>query len=105
MDSNQNINAAMNNRQSTWNEIIRITHSMHTYASNEEWDNVSEMEAIRQVMMKNFFDQSPSLVEAEWIAKGINEILELDKDIMKQGRERMGIISQQLHTINVLLKK
>lgn len=92
-------NIAMN-RKTTWNEILRISRSMHQHASREDWDLVREMETGRQELLKAFFSNNPGVDEAEWIASGIHEILDLDKEIMQQGRKRLGVISDQLQAIN-----
>lgn len=77
-------------------EILDITHEMLGSAREGEWTTVIEQEAQRQKVMHEFFSKKVSVREAEIVAAGIRQILDIDKQVMELGKNRMLHLSGQV---------
>ena len=88
-------------RASTWNRIIEISHSMQSCARQGKWEEVQDMEVSRREIMLNFFSTTASVDEAEWISRGIREVLEIDREIMDLGKKNLHKLSQQIQNLKV----
>ena len=88
-------------REQLFEKIISISQKMVFLADKSDWEKISELQKQRQAMLLVFFEEKISLEEAKTVESGINEILNLDKTLMRKGHSVIKDISAELNTISV----
>jgi len=86
----------MSNRIDEFEKIIGLSKTMLECAKNGAWEDLSETETNRQVLMKVFFDQSILEAEADWLEPGIKELLNLDRLIVQLSKDELDAIANSV---------
>lgn len=70
-------------REQKWNKIIRLSNNMLDLSRREQWDELGSLEKKRGELLNEYFLKAVDESESERIAEGINEILMIDREIIK----------------------
>ncbi len=70
-----------------WECIMSLSRDMLDGAREREWDNVRKMQAQRLELLHRYFTTSPTPAELERISPEVRELLEMDEEVMKLGRQ------------------
>ncbi len=91
----------MMTRQTQWEGIVALSRRMQTLARDEQWDEVTALELQRRSDMEAFFARKVSPDEAGFIAEGIREVMELDRETMvhcaaarEEAGKQAGVVQQ-----------
>jgi len=76
------VHAIVQDRAMQLELIQALTKKMLQMAEQQQWENVSKLEAERSHLIGDFFKTKPSLSEAEHVASIILEVLAADKVII-----------------------
>lgn len=74
-------------------DIIVMSKQMLTLAKNREWEQVTELEEKRRVLVLQCFQQPTSEQDSPEVAASIREVLRLNQEVTelgKQSREELG---------------
>ena len=77
---------AMNTHQKQWQEIELMTQQLHELSAEEDWQGMIDLESKRLVLLKEYFAEPVSEVEAELIAENIRRVMKSD-DLLKQASQ------------------
>jgi len=69
-------------RQQHWEAIVAQSRRMQALARDGQWDEVATLEVQRRGEMEAFFQRQVSADEAAFVAEGIREVMELDRETM-----------------------
>ncbi|WP_127476420.1 flagellar protein FliT [Sulfurivermis fontis] len=69
-------------RQQQWEAIVAQSRRMQALAREGQWDEVAVLEVQRRSEMEAFFQRQVSADEAVFVAEGIREVMELDRETM-----------------------
>ncbi|PKM46134.1 MAG: hypothetical protein CVV05_03930 [Gammaproteobacteria bacterium HGW-Gammaproteobacteria-1] len=72
----------MPSRQQHWEAIVALSRRMQSLAREGQWDEVTALELQRRNDMEAFFSRQVTADEAEFIAEGIREVMDLDRETM-----------------------
>jgi len=89
---------SLGDREQRFQEILRLSGSMLDQAQRGDWVAVSATEAVRQRLLSGFFEAAASAHEAAWLAAGIREVLDYDRQLMDLGKQTMAGLSAELRT-------
>lgn len=87
-------------RQQHWEAIVAQSRRMQALAREGQWDEVSALEVQRRADMEAFFAHQVSADEAVFVAEGIREVMELDRETMVRcaaAREEAGKQAGVMH--------
>lgn len=88
-------------REQLFDKILSISRQMVFLADKSDWEKISTLQKQRQEMLLVFFAEKISLEDAKTVESGINEILNLDKTLMRKGHSVIKDISGELNTISI----
>ncbi len=88
-------------RERSFGEIVDLSRSMLESAEKGDWAAVTETQMTRQALIDEFFSVAPAADEARWLAAGIRNILESDRQLMDLGKRTMDALSTDLCTFEV----
>lgn len=63
--------------------IVSLTESMLVVANQQDWEQLTSMEAQRKQQLAQFFTTAVSPDEALWIKTGIERILSIDEQLIR----------------------
>ncbi len=72
----------MPTRQKHWEAIVALSRRMQALAREGQWDEVAALELQRRGDMEAFFSRQATADEAAFIAEGIREVMDLDRETM-----------------------
>jgi len=65
--------------------ILAMTNKMLQLAKEQQWDSVSKLENERSHLIFSYFETTPSVEEAEHVARFIQKVLAADKELISLG--------------------
>jgi hypothetical protein len=77
-------------RPAQWQEILALSGEMLESARSGAWPRVTEAARRRRERVEAFFSLPVAPHEAEWVAEGIRQVLDLDRELLglvQAGRE------------------
>ena len=80
-------------RQQHWEAIVALSRRMQSLARDGEWDEVTALEMQRRGDLEAFFARQVTADEAMFVAEGIREVMDLDRETMARcaaAREEAG---------------
>lgn len=80
--------------------ILKLSRIMLKDSSKGKWGRILKMQTDRQQMLDNYFAKPVSPADAEKVATGIREMLDIDRTLMDRGRKQMGELSADMRNIN-----
>lgn len=87
-------------RQQHWEAIVAVSRRMQALARDGQWDEVTALELQRRGAMEAFFDRQVTTDEAAFVADGIREVMDLDRETMARcasAREEAGKQAGVIH--------
>jgi len=87
-------------QDSRFDDILKLSRQMLADASDSKWDEIITMQSKRQQLMNHFFATPVPREEAEKVANGIREMLDIDRIIIDQSKLAMNGLSTDLDKIN-----
>ena len=77
-------------------EILLLSRKMLEEINAEDWEAMLVLEGRRQKMLQAYFSEPVSREEAERVADGIREMLDIDQSLMQKSRKMLETISGSL---------
>lgn len=78
-----------------------MSQAMLILARADDWDAVSSLEPRRRQLMEAFFARKIGSEEAEAVAQGIREVLEVDREVMILCQQTKDVIGQQMSQLTL----
>lgn len=83
-----------------FDDILKLSRNMHEAAGKGEWEQILKMQTERQQMMDNYFAEPVPAEQAEKVATGIREMLDMDRVLMDRSRQQMSSLSSDMQSIS-----
>lgn len=80
--------------------LLGLSQQMLSLARQGEWENVNEIQAERQRIIEKEFPLSPGPTEAGDVAREIQAILDLDRELLELAGTQQKEIGQTLGKLN-----
>ena len=79
--------------------ILQMSRSMLEDADQEEWDRITDRQEQRQLLIEQFFATPVPATDAERVASGIREMLDIDRMLIDRSKQAMNGLSTDLRKI------
>ncbi len=87
-------------RRDALNRIVEHTRAMRARVESNAWEEIVAMEAERQAMLAAFFAVEADKSEASWIARAIQDMLELNSQMEAMCRSQLEAVAKDLQQLN-----
>lgn len=79
-----------------WQQIAAMSQAILAAAQANDWDAVSALEPQRRTLMEAFFAYPVGVADADAVAQGIREVLDVDREVMVLCQQTKDALSQQM---------
>ena len=83
-----------------FDDILKLSRNMLEGAGQGEWEGILKMQVERQKMMDNYFATPVPAANAESVATGIREMLDIDRILMDRSKQEMSELSSDMKNIS-----
>lgn len=97
----ENVDALHSAKQ--WQCVVAISRTMRSLAEKGNWEELIKLEVIRQLFIDCYFKKTSSNASNPAMAKDIQEIMEIDRDIIDRSRAAMDDLANQSR--NIIISK
>lgn len=80
----------------SFKDIIVLSERMCQLAGDDHWEDVARLETRRQALMHSYFETLPYADPIEEVARGIERIMRLDRDLMELGSAYRGRLAADI---------
>jgi len=87
-------------RNKRFDDILVLSRKMLDDADKGEWEHIIDMQAQRQQLMNDFFATPVPKTDAEYVANGIREMLDLDKVLIEHSKQAMNGLSSDMKKLH-----
>ena len=91
-------------RNKRFDEVLALSRKMLLDADKGEWEHIIDMQAQRQALMDNYFATPVPAADAEYVANGIREMLDIDRVLIERSKQAMNGLSSDMQDINKGIK-
>jgi len=90
----------MTSKATDLQDMVALSRTMLEKAREQSWDDVFELEQRRRELMQLFFAKPVAVEDAQTVSTGIQEIMDIDRDLMALGGAARDELAQTLQKMD-----